>query len=231
MLRLTLRSPISVKSCASTLAGSLLLLASLGGGVVGCSDTGSPAGSGGAAGSGIGGSSGNGGSGGAAGLGGGGGVVGGAGTAGTGGAAGSLGTAGGGSGGGTMGGASGGGAGGASNGGSGGSAIEASFATVKGIIETSCFGAACHSEPGNPLQMKVDDTLYTTLTTHMTKNCGPVIKSGSPQESALVRLLKGPCGKTDRMPFGKCFDDGDPGCIAPDSIAAIEQWIAKGAPK
>jgi hypothetical protein len=32
------------------------------------------------------------------------------------------------------------------------------------------------------------------------------------------------------MPFGKCFEDGDEGCVSPEYIAAIEQWIAKGAP-
>jgi hypothetical protein len=54
---------------------------------------------------------------------------------------------------------------------------------------------------------------------------------GNPQDSALVKLLKGPCGDTNRMPFGKCFEDGDDGCVAPEYIAAIEQWIAKGAPQ
>jgi hypothetical protein len=65
----------------------------------------------------------------------------------------------------------------------------------------------------------------------VTEHCGVVVKPGFPQESAIVRLLKGPCGETDRMPFGKCFADGDEGCIAPDYIAAIEKWIANGAPR
>jgi hypothetical protein len=33
------------------------------------------------------------------------------------------------------------------------------------------------------------------------------------------------------MPFGKCFVDGDEGCIAPEYIAAIEKWIVNGAPQ
>lgn len=229
MLRLTLRASIPRKSSACILFVPLSLLTLLAplSGCSGDEPSGGSGGSGGSAGSSLGGAGmggvagGTAGAGGLAGgaLGGGGaGVVGGGGAGGGGSGGGSGGNAG-------MGGSSGGG------GAGGGAAIEASFATVKGIVERSCFGAPCHNEPGNPLQMKLDDTLYTTLTTHMTKNCGPVIKSGSPQESALVKLLKGPCGKTDRMPLNKCFDDGDEGCIAPDYIAAIEQWIAKGAPK
>jgi hypothetical protein len=113
---------------------------------------------------------------------------------------------------------------------SGGSAIEPSFNMLKGVIQTSCFGSLCHDLPENPLKLTLNDQLYTILTTHMTEHCGVVVKPGLPQESALVRLLKGPCGETDRMPFGKCFVDGDEGCIAPEQIAAIEKWIANGAP-
>lgn len=115
--------------------------------------------------------------------------------------------------------------------GGGGGAVEASFDTLKSLIPMHCFGGLCHDLPENPLHLTVDDKLYTTLTTHVTKHCGPVLKPGSPQESALIRLLKGPCGETDRMPFGKCFEDGDEGCVSPQDIAALEQWIAKGAPQ
>ena len=146
--------------------------------------------------------------------------------------AGSSGT--GGSSAGGAGGASGGGAGtttaGAGGGGGGSAPIEASFNTFKSIIPTSCFGGLCHNLKENPLQLTVDDKLYTTLTTHMTETCGVVVKPGSPQDSALVKLLKGPCNGTERMPSGKCFEDGDEGCVPPDYIAAIEKWIAAGAP-
>jgi hypothetical protein len=116
---------------------------------------------------------------------------------------------------------------------SGGSAsgIEPSFAMLKGVIQGSCFGAICHDLPEHPLQLKLDDKLYGTLTSHMTKHCGPVLTPGDPQGSALVKLLKGPCNGTDRMPYGKCFADGDEGCIGPEYIAAIEKWIANGAPQ
>ena len=127
-----------------------------------------------------------------------------------------------------------GGAGGSSGGGgasgAGGGAIEPTFGMIKGLIQTSCFGGVCHDLSEHTLPLTVDDKLYTTLTTHMTKHCGPVVKPGSPQDSALVKLLKGPCGETDRMPYGKCNQDGDEGCISPDIIAAIEKWIANGAP-
>ena len=116
------------------------------------------------------------------------------------------------------------------NGGSGGGAIEPTFAMVKDVIKTSCFGGVCHDLPEHPFHLMLDDKLYTTLTTHMTKTCGPVVKPGSPQDSALVKLLKGPCGGTDRMPYNKCVEDADEGCVRPEYIAALEQWIAKGAP-
>jgi hypothetical protein len=109
--------------------------------------------------------------------------------------------------------------------------IEPSFNTLKAIIPMSCFGGLCHDLPENPLQLKVDDKLYSTLTTHMTEHCGPVIAPGRPQDSAIIKLLKGPCGETERMPFGKCFQDGDEGCISPENIAALEKWIANGAPQ
>jgi len=106
----------------------------------------------------------------------------------------------------------------------------ASFGTLKNIIQMSCFGGLCHDLPEHPLKLKLDDQLYTTLTTHMTKNCGPLLKPGSPQDSALVKLLKGPCGETARMPLDKCSQDGDEACVSPANIALIEQWIANGAP-
>ena len=128
------------------------------------------------------------------------------------------------------GGVSGGGSSGASGGGAGGG-VPATFETVKNVIAMSCsMGTPCHTEPGNPLQMAVNDQLYATLTSHMTEHCGPLIKKGSPQESAFVRLMKGPCGGTDRMPYIVCSSDEDEACIAPNVIAAIEQWIASGAP-
>jgi hypothetical protein len=149
-----------------------------------------------------------------------------AGTAGGGGAAGSAGASPGGAA--MVGGSAG--LGGAS-GGSGGAGIEPTFAMLKDVIKMSCFGGVCHDLPEHPFKLILDDKLYATLTTHMTKTCGPVVKPGSPQDSALVKLLKGPCGETERMPLNKCVEDTDEGCVRPEYIAAIEQWIAKGAPQ
>lgn len=117
-------------------------------------------------------------------------------------------------------------------------AVEASFATVKSVIGLKCFGGGCHSDGGNPFQMKADDTLYASLTTHTTKNCGPVINKANPADSALIKILQGDCGTppntTQRMPLGICFDgDTDPEspCVQPPTIAAFQAWIAKGAPQ
>ena len=120
--------------------------------------------------------------------------------------------------------------------GAGGSAVPATYATVQRIVMMQCYGGSgCHSDPQNPMPLKLDDTLYTTLTTHTTADCGKVIDTANPSNSALVKLLSGPCGtlpdQTPRMPFSTCISDGDPGCVVPEDIAAILAWITKGAPK
>jgi hypothetical protein len=100
------------------------------------------------------------------------------------------------------------------------------------ITQAPCFGAGCHNDDQNPLNLRVDDDLYTRLTTRISANCGniPIVNPGQPDESALIKILEGPCGPTPRMPLG-CVDDQDATCIPPDYIAAIEQWIAMGAPQ
>jgi len=166
-----------------------------------------------------------------------GGSIAGAGGAGAGGTGGSPSAGGAGSGGANTAGA----AGGLSSAGSGGAPVAAAmtFTSLKGIIMVTCFGNGCHSQEGNHLQMKLDDTLYTTLTTYTTQFCGKLVNTTTPAESALLKVLKGDCGTppnmvTPRMPYGICFDgDTDPEspCIQPDKIAGIQAWIAKGAPK
>lgn len=233
MPRSTVFPSIPRRTWPAGLGEPLCLLTALvlfGAGSVACSGTADPLAPGGAGSAGTAGSAGS--------------VVGGAGGQGTAGSLALAGSAGAGSGfvagGGGAPGTGGAGAGGASSGGgagggggagaSGGAPVEASFSTLKAIIPLSCFGGVCHDLPEHPLHLTVDANLYTTLTTHVTKNCGVVVKPGSPQDSALVKLLKGPCGGTDRMPYGKCVEDGDEGCVSPENIAAIEQWIANGAP-
>ena len=142
-------------------------------------------------------------------------------------------------------GVSGGGAGGISGGaGSAGSAgtsetVAASFNTVRDVIAmTPCTGGGCHGAEGIPLYWTPDDPkLYETLTTHVTANCGKLVDTASPADSALIKVLQGDCGTapniTSRMPYGKCFpgDGADiEACVAPAKVAAIQAWIAKGAP-
>lgn len=228
MLRLP--STSALKNRASNL-GSVTLLALLTSvaSLAACSGTDeAPTGVGGSAGAGVGvgGSAGAGGSG----TSGTGVLPGGAsGSGAVGGSAGS-GAAGGGSGGGTGGGGTGGGGAGGGGSGSGGSPeVPATFETVKRVVGLSCFGAPCHDEPGNPLQMKPIEGLITKLKGHTTQDCGPALTPGNPANSAFVKLLKADCGMTARMPMGKCFDDTDPGCVPPEDIAAIEKWIQNGA--
>ncbi|WP_437603933.1 hypothetical protein [Sorangium sp. So ce590] len=110
-----------------------------------------------------------------------------------------------------------------------GSEIEPTFETVKFVIENvTCFGAGCHNDDMNPLDLMINEELHTTITSHMSKNCGPLVNLGNPQESALVKVLKGPCGSTPRMPL-ECVNDEDQACVPPDYIEAITQWIADGA--
>jgi hypothetical protein len=187
--------------------------------LVGCSSDNSSAG---AAGSGPGGAS-SGGKAGSAGSSGGSVSVGGAGAGGTAGSVGIAGSAG---------------AGTAGAGTSGGPSVEASFATVKSMISSTCFGNGCHNGEGNRLQMPINDALYTTMMNHTTLNCGKLLNTANAADSALVKVLKGDCGTapntTPRMPLGICFDgdtDPDSPCIQPDKIAAIQAWIAKGAPQ
>lgn len=108
--------------------------------------------------------------------------------------------------------------------------VEASFATLKAMLPMSCYGGVCHDLKEHPLYLGDESKLYQTLTTRSVEDCGPLIKPGSPRESALIKLLKGPCGDVDRMPLNACSNDGDEACIKPDVIAALETWIINGAP-
>ncbi|XXX75931.1 hypothetical protein WMF30_50605 [Sorangium sp. So ce134] len=102
---------------------------------------------------------------------------------------------------------------------------------MKFVIENvTCFGAGCHNDDMNPLDLRVDEELHARLTSHVSRNCGnlPIVNPGNPQESALIKILTGPCGTTPRMP-PECVNDGDAKCVPDDYIQAITQWIADGA--
>ncbi|WP_437493993.1 hypothetical protein WME75_21615 [Sorangium sp. So ce1014] len=109
-----------------------------------------------------------------------------------------------------------------------GSEIEPTFETVKYVAQSACFGAGCHNDDMNRLNLMIKEELHTTITSHISKNCGPLVNVGNPQESAIIKVLKGPCGGTPRMPL-ECINDGDAACVPPDYIEAITQWIADGA--
>lgn len=128
--------------------------------------------------------------------------------------------------------------GGASSGGqgnaSGGSAaLPATFDTFKEVVLEKCGGQGCHNDPQNPLQMKfTDSNLYKIITTHKVQSCSNMlaISAGKPQESAIIKVITGGCGSISRMP-PSCTDDTDASCVSPENIAAITQWVMKGAPE
>jgi hypothetical protein len=130
-----------------------------------------------------------------------------------------------------------------SGGSSGGSAIPPTFDTVKLVIEgggpiQTCSAAACHgvngmAPPGRPLALPSnnDQLLYANLTSYVSTACGnlKLVSPCNPAQSALPKILSGPCGKTPRMPYMCSASDGN--CIPDEYIAAITQWIANGAPR
>jgi hypothetical protein len=120
---------------------------------------------------------------------------------------------------------------------SGGMTIEASFETLKYVIQNvqpSCAAADCHgNNEFNNLNLVVDDQLYSNLTLTMSEACGnlPVVNPGNPAQSAIVMLLRGPCGELERMPRGCIENEFENNCVPDEYIQAIEQWIANGAPE
>ena len=111
--------------------------------------------------------------------------------------------------------------------------MAATFETFQFIVEaTPCNGSDCHGHPGNDLNLiPTGDELYEILTTTVAEKCEnlPVVNPGDPENSALVRLLKGPCGELPQMPDGCIQDQGS--CLPPQYVKAVEDWIAAGAPK
>jgi hypothetical protein len=118
------------------------------------------------------------------------------------------------------------------------SPIPPTFETLKLVLTGThppCNAADCHG-PGGPNKLqywvKDDDKLYDTITHHVSIDCGniPVVTPGHPERSALVKVLKGPCStKVPQMPNG-CTPEAN-NCLPPEYVAAIERWIALGAPK
>jgi hypothetical protein len=123
-----------------------------------------------------------------------------------------------------------------------GDAIPATFETVKlvfggggGIMP--CAAAPCHgvgglAPPTKPLELPPnnDPQLHMNLTSYVSEACNhtPLVTPGNPSQSALLTILRGPCGMTPQMPYGCDPVAGD--CIPEEYVAAVEQWIAAGAP-
>lgn len=120
--------------------------------------------------------------------------------------------------------------------------VPATFDTVKLVVGggggiMTCAAAPCHgvhgaAPPDHPLELPSnnDQLLYANLMSYVSKACNnaKLVDPCNPSQSALVRILKGPCGATPRMPFGCTAQAGD--CIPDEYIAAVERWIAAGAP-
>lgn len=122
----------------------------------------------------------------------------------------------------------------------GGGAIPATFDTVKlvfgggsGIMP--CSAAPCHgingaAPPEHPLELPPNDDaqLYQNLLSYVSNACNAkLVDPCNPAQSALVMILKGPCGVTPRMPYGCSPEAGD--CIPDEYVDAVSQWIANGA--
>jgi hypothetical protein len=114
--------------------------------------------------------------------------------------------------------------------------IPPTWDTVKLVLSGThppCDG--CHGSLGDGgfrINVANDSQLFKSLTTTIVKDCGnnPVVTPGDPTKSALLQILQGDCSvNTPRMPPG-CVD-GDAGCVPPEYMAALAQWISDGAPE
>jgi hypothetical protein len=107
------------------------------------------------------------------------------------------------------------------------------FDTLKEVLASNlgCLGSCCH---GGDIwvDFRITDELYTTLTTETSDGCEglPLVDPGNPEGSALVRLIKEDCGEIQRMPAGCIQNEFENSCVPDNYIAAIEQWVADGAP-
>jgi hypothetical protein len=116
-----------------------------------------------------------------------------------------------------------------------GEVMEPTFETLKGILQGSygCTGSDCHAgSEHTPMQLVIDDSLYSYLTTHVSTGCCnlKVVDPGYPARSAIIRVLKGECGEISQMP-NRCIPGPNGDCLPVNYVTAIEQWIAAGAPQ
>ena len=123
---------------------------------------------------------------------------------------------------------------GTTSGGSGGGLLyPPTFETVKAVLQSNygCTGADCHGGNDHNVSLLVNAQLHTTLTTFISKcESLPLVTPGVPAQSALLKILKGPCGPVSQMPDG-CIGGEFGNCLKPEEIAPVEQWILMGAPQ
>lgn len=112
----------------------------------------------------------------------------------------------------------------------------ATFETLLNTIYyVGCDSSDCHGGHNDLTLAGTPDEVYDHLLNTVSEECGGlnVLVPGDPDASALVRLIKGPCGTLGQMPDG-CVCDTNlfyNGCLRADTVAAIEAWVAAGAPK
>jgi len=139
----------------------------------------------------------------------------------------------------TAGGGMGGKAGGAAGGGAGGAPVDdipATFETVELILGSNLGCRGCH---GSDMMMNLngDPGLYMRLTTRVSHLCGdiPVVNKGNPEQSALVKMLRGTCPPPfPIMPTGcdpAMIDIDLVNCLESKYTNAVARWIAAGAPE
>lgn len=88
---------------------------------------------------------------------------------------------------------------------------------VSPILQAHCI--MCHAGAAAPLGLRLDS--YDALIKGSSR--GPVVKSGAPSDSELVRRIRGT--STPRMPMT------GPPFLTDAEIATFERWIADGVPK
>jgi hypothetical protein len=114
--------------------------------------------------------------------------------------------------------------------------VPATWDTLKLVLTGThppCNSSICHNGNGKVslgFPVANDDQLYSVLTQYVSMACDNLVLvvPGHPEQSALVKVLKGPCSdQVPRMPNG--CTDADGNCVPDDYIAAVEQWITNGA--
>lgn len=101
------------------------------------------------------------------------------------------------------------------------------------VLGSYCAGSDCHGSDEFHVGLNPNDPeLYDTLMTTAVPRCGNrvLVVPGDPEASALMKALKGECEMTPIMPAG-CIPGEGGGCIYPEVIEAIGEWITKGAPE